>query len=62
VATDMLDPSVMSPEMIRKEADIPMGRVGRPEEIASTAVFLASDHASFYCGQVLSPNGGSLMA
>ncbi len=62
VATAMLDPAVMSPEMIRKEADIPMGRVGQPEEIAGTAVFLASDYASFYCGQVLSPNGGALMA
>ncbi len=62
VATDMLDPSVMSPEMIEKEADIPLGRVGRPEEIAATAVFLASEQASFYCGQVLSPNGGALMA
>ncbi|WP_455385903.1 SDR family NAD(P)-dependent oxidoreductase [Acidihalobacter prosperus] len=62
VATDMLDTSVMSPEMIRKEADIPLGRVGRPEEIAGTVVFLASEQASFYCGQILSPNGGALMA
>ncbi|MEJ2480836.1 MAG: 3-oxoacyl-ACP reductase FabG [Acidihalobacter sp.] len=62
VVTDMLDTSVMSPEMIRKEADIPLGRVGRPEEIAGTVVFLASEQASFYCGQILSPNGGALMA
>ncbi|OZB73542.1 MAG: short-chain dehydrogenase [Thiomonas sp. 14-64-326] len=39
-----------------------LGRVGRPEEIGGTAVFLASEQASFYCGQTLSPNGGALMA
>jgi 3-oxoacyl-[acyl-carrier protein] reductase len=37
---------------------IPMGRMGRPEEIAATAVFLASDEASFFVGETLSPNGG----
>ena len=62
VATEMLDPAVMSPEMIAKEADIPLQRVGRPEEIAAAVVFLASDQASFFCGQIVSPNGGALMA
>lgn len=62
VATAMLDPALMSPEVIAQETDIPMQRLGRPEEIAATAVFLASEHAGFYCGQVLSPNGGALMA
>jgi 3-oxoacyl-[acyl-carrier protein] reductase len=36
----------------------PLGRWGQPEEIAATALFLASDDASFYTGQWLSPNGG----
>ena len=36
----------------------PMGRVGRPDEIASTAAFLASDDASFFTGQILYPGGG----
>jgi 3-oxoacyl-[acyl-carrier protein] reductase len=36
----------------------PQGRLGRPEEIAATVAFLASDEASFYVGQNLSPNGG----
>jgi 3-oxoacyl-[acyl-carrier protein] reductase len=39
---------------------IPLGRYGRPEEIAATAVFLASDDAAFYVGQTLSPNGGDV--
>jgi len=36
----------------------PLGRWGQPEEIASTALFLASDDSGFYTGQWLSPNGG----
>jgi 3-oxoacyl-[acyl-carrier protein] reductase len=36
----------------------PLGRAGGPEEIASVALFLASDEASFVTGQVVSPNGG----
>jgi 3-oxoacyl-[acyl-carrier protein] reductase len=46
---------------LEAETAIPAGRLGRPEEIAATAVFLASNHASFYHGEVLSPNGGALM-
>ncbi len=42
------------------ETDMPAGRLGRPEEIGSTAVVLASSHASFYHGDMLSPNGGAL--
>lgn len=62
IATDMLDVAVMSPEMLQKESAIPMGRLGSTTEVAGTVVFLASAYASFYCGQVLSPNGGSMMA
>jgi 3-oxoacyl-[acyl-carrier protein] reductase len=39
-------------------ARTPLGRWGAPEEIAATALFLASDDASFFTGQWLSPNGG----
>jgi 3-oxoacyl-[acyl-carrier protein] reductase len=38
----------------------PMGRLGRPEELASCVCFLASDESSFITGQTLSPNGGWL--
>jgi 3-oxoacyl-[acyl-carrier protein] reductase len=36
----------------------PMNRMGAPEEVASTALFLASDDGAYFTGQWLSPNGG----
>src|SRR3989442_9615368 len=39
-------------------AAVPLGRVGEPDEIAHTIVFLASDKASFVTGQVLTADGG----
>ena len=36
-------------------------RLGRPDEVAGSVVFLASDAASLYFGQTLSPNGGGVM-
>jgi 3-oxoacyl-[acyl-carrier protein] reductase len=36
----------------------PLGRLGQPGEIASTIAFLASDDASFFVGETVSPNGG----
>ncbi len=37
---------------------VPMGRLGRPEEVAAAAVFLASEQAGYITGQVLGVNGG----
>jgi NAD(P)-dependent dehydrogenase (short-subunit alcohol dehydrogenase family) len=39
-------------------AAIPLNRMGRPEEIAAAALFLASDEASFVAGAELSVDGG----
>jgi len=36
----------------------PMGRYGTVEEVASTALFLASDEAAFFTGEILHPSGG----
>ena len=40
---------------------IPWGRLGRPEEIASVAVFLCSDAASWVTGQSLIVDGGQML-
>lgn len=62
VNTAMVSLDAMSPEWMAKELDIPQRRIAEPQEIAATALFLASDLSRFYCGQVLGPNGGSVMS
>jgi 3-oxoacyl-[acyl-carrier protein] reductase len=43
-------------------ASIPFGRLGAPEEVASVAVFLASDAARWVTGQSISVDGGQLLS
>jgi 3-oxoacyl-[acyl-carrier protein] reductase len=47
----------------RKEiiASIPLGHLGKPEDVANAVLFLASDEASFITGEILDVNGGALM-
>jgi 3-oxoacyl-[acyl-carrier protein] reductase len=47
----------------RKEiiASIPLGRLGKPEDVAEAVLFLVSDEASFITGEILDVNGGALM-
>ena len=57
IATDMLGQLTdQQKEMLLK--DVPMGRFGLPEEIASAALFLASEEAGYITGQVLAVDGG----
>lgn len=41
-------------------AQVPMGRLGRPDEVASVVDFLLSERSRFITGQILHPNGGQL--
>jgi glucose 1-dehydrogenase len=61
ISTDMLN-VVMQDESARRRilSRTPMGRAGDPSEVASVAVFLASDYASYMTGQTIYPDGGRL--
>lgn len=60
IATDM---TAVIPEKIKEKLveDIPLGRMGRAEDVAEAALFLASEGASYVTGQVLRVDGGMAM-
>lgn len=64
VTVNAIAPGFISTDMTKElnEAElkklIPMGRFGKPEEVASLTSFLASDEAAYITGQVISINGG----
>ena len=60
IATDMVK-AVREDVMKQIVAQIPVGRIGEPEEIARAVVFLAADEASFITGETISINGGQFM-
>jgi 3-oxoacyl-[acyl-carrier protein] reductase len=49
-------------ELMARAATMPLGRMGRPEDIANVAVFLASEKSAFMTGQIVHANGGVYMA
>jgi NAD(P)-dependent dehydrogenase (short-subunit alcohol dehydrogenase family) len=57
-----LIPSTFSPDEVQKfGSHVPMKRVGQPEEVAPSYLFLASNDSSYMTGQVLHPNGGTIV-
>ncbi len=60
IATEMLE-HVPEKVLDRIKSQIPVGRLGRPDEVARVVHFLASDHSSFITGAVVSVNGGQEM-
>ncbi len=66
IRVNVVAPGLIETDMI-KEAPvefikniIPMGRIGKPEEVAKVVRFLCSDDASYITGQVISVNGGMM--
>ena len=53
----------VAPEVMAKRIlpQIPVGRLGEPEEVARCVVFLAADEAGFITGSTLSVNGGQYL-
>jgi 3-oxoacyl-[acyl-carrier protein] reductase len=63
VDTEMSSAALNDPtsgEKIRHS--IPMGRVGKPEEIAAPVLFLCTEHAGFITGEIFNVNGGAVLA
>ena len=62
--TDTMQPRYGNTEeqLAARARDIPLGRMAQPEEIATIAVFLASDEAGMMTGELLHVNGGVYMA
>jgi 3-oxoacyl-[acyl-carrier protein] reductase len=62
VETDMAAPALHDPEIGRRVfATIPLGRAGKPEEIAATVLFLCTTHAGFITGEIVNVNGGAVL-
>lgn len=62
VGTEMIAGELKSKAGRQKAAQIPLGRIARPEEIAAGVIYLASDAAAYVTGQTLNINGGMLMS
>lgn len=59
--TPLLGFDALTPDQRRAETAHPLGRIGRPDEVASAVVFLAGPGATFFTGQCLGANGGAAM-
>jgi 3-oxoacyl-[acyl-carrier protein] reductase len=62
IETPLLSNAGMTDDMLKQLlTQIPIGRLGKPREVASLVAYLASDDANFMVGQVISPNGGQVI-
>lgn len=61
VDTPLLNFAAMNPAQRALETNNPLGRIGRPEEIAEAVLFLASRATGFITGQCISVDGGAAM-
>jgi NAD(P)-dependent dehydrogenase (short-subunit alcohol dehydrogenase family) len=59
--TPLIPSTFPADEVATFGADVPMQRAGQPDEVATSFVFLASDDSSYMTGQVLHPNGGTVV-
>lgn len=60
--TPLIPASFSAEEVKTFGEDSPMGRAGQPDEVAPSYIFLASQDASYITGQVIHPNGGTVIA
>ena len=59
IATNMTAMATAIPEVTEMFlANLPLGRLGTPREVADTALFLASDESAYFTGEILHPDGG----
>jgi len=61
VRTPLIPSTFPAKEVETFGSDVPLDRAGQPEEIAPSYVFLASDDSSYMTGQILHPNGGTVV-
>lgn len=59
--TPLIPASFDAERVARHGQDVPMGRAGQPNEVATAILFLACEDGSYFTGQTLHPNGGSLV-
>lgn len=70
ITVNAVAPGVIETDMIKEltpddlkaiSEEIPIARIGRPEDVSGVVLFLASDKADYITGQVISPNGGMVI-
>ena len=62
VYTDMAAPAIDDPKYRQRILSTsPLGRVGKPEEVAAPILFLCTEHAGFITGEIFNVNGGAVL-